>query len=182
MEKVPDIASLRLEAMDMMQGIEMGQAGFNAPQAETIQLGREQRQALDMVKNGKSIFFTGSAGSGKSVLLREIISYLRFTAKQRGWDNHSIAVTASTGIAAINIGGCTLHSWSGINLGKGPVNRLRSQLWASHHKRKSTLPGVRMVNDKPEEQPEFHADDTEEYLTPIERWRLIRVLIIDESK
>ena len=33
-----------------------------------------------------------------------------------------VAVTASTGMAAVNIGGVTLHSWAGIGLGTGQPN------------------------------------------------------------
>ncbi|KAG9104393.1 hypothetical protein FRC06_002947 [Ceratobasidium sp. 370] len=64
-----------------------------------IVLSDEQRSVLDMVLSGKSVFFTGSAGTGKSVLLRQIIHSLSESDK-----NHRIAVTASTGIAAVNIG------------------------------------------------------------------------------
>ena len=47
------------------------------------------------------------------MLLRQIISWAR--------DHYDInvAVTASTGMAAVNIGGVTLHSWAGIGFGNG---------------------------------------------------------------
>ena len=150
-------------------------------QPERIQLSDEQRQVLDMVKNGKSVFFTGSAGCGKSVLLREIISYLRSTAVKRGWDDHSIAVTALTGIAAINIGGSTLHSWAGINMGKEPLKRLVEKLWGKHKSPRKTPP-VGLVNDIKKPEPWYNAEEKPEYFTAIERWRLTRVLIIDEGK
>lgn len=53
-----------------------------------------------------------SSGTGKSVLLREIIDHLRKSRRK-------VAITASTGIAAVNIGGSTIHSWAGIGLGDG---------------------------------------------------------------
>lgn len=52
-------------------------------------------------------------GTGKSVLLREIISSL----KKKFKNSDAVAVTASTGMAACNIGGTTIHSFSGIGLG-----------------------------------------------------------------
>ena len=48
-------------------------------------------------------------GTGKSVTLRAIIEMMKFKYKdQRG----ALAVTASTGIAALNIGGQTLHGFA----------------------------------------------------------------------
>ena len=61
------------------------------------------------------------SGTGKTVLLREIIGYL-------GGPNIRVAVTASTGIASINIGGTTLHSWAGIGLGKESVKDLSGKI------------------------------------------------------
>ncbi|PRT56155.1 ATP-dependent DNA helicase PIF1 [Wickerhamiella sorbophila] len=80
-----------------------------------IFLSEEQKYVLDLVvRQRQSIFFTGAAGTGKSVLLRRIISDLRRKAR----DPSKVAVTASTGIAAFNIGGSTLHRFAGIGLGK----------------------------------------------------------------
>lgn len=85
-------------------------------------LSDEQQHVLDLVtESKKSVFFTGSAGTGKSVLLREIIATLR---KKYLREPDRIAVTASTGLAACNIGGVTLHSFAGIGLGKEEVPEL----------------------------------------------------------
>ncbi|KAG5720073.1 hypothetical protein E4T56_gene8823 [Termitomyces sp. T112] len=77
-------------------------------------LSNEQLQILKLVSDGKNVFYTGSAGTGKSVLLREIIKTLR---KEHVRTPDAIAITASTGIAACNIGGVTIHSFAGIGLG-----------------------------------------------------------------
>lgn len=68
-----------------------------------------QEQALKIMKTGVNIYLTGSAGSGKTYLLNQYISYL---------DDHdiSVAVTASTGIAATHMNGMTIHGWSGIGV------------------------------------------------------------------
>lgn len=85
-------------------------------------LSNEQRKVLNLVTDEqKSVFFTGSAGTGKSVLLREIIKSLR--AKHKTQPDR-VAVTASTGLAACNVGGVTLHSFAGIGLGKEDVPEL----------------------------------------------------------
>ncbi|PYH87810.1 hypothetical protein BO71DRAFT_162300 [Aspergillus ellipticus CBS 707.79] len=92
------------------------------PKVASIFLSDEQRHVLDaVVQQGKSIFFTGSAGTGKSVLMREIIKKLRDKYKK---EPDRVAVTASTGLAACNIEGVTLHSFAGIGLGKEPVPEL----------------------------------------------------------
>ena len=94
---------------------------------QKVVLSSEQQRVLQLVVNdGKSLFFTGSAGTGKSVLLREIIASLR---KKYASTPDAVAVTASTGIAACNIGGITLHSFGGFGLGldepKALVGKMR---------------------------------------------------------
>jgi len=68
-----------------------------------------QDEALNLLKMGKNIFLTGAAGAGKTYLLNKYINYLKE-------NNVSIAVTASTGIAATHLHGTTIHSWSGIGV------------------------------------------------------------------
>lgn len=63
---------------------------------------------------GQNVFFTGSAGVGKSFLLRKIIS----TFPPLG-----LTVCASTGVAACLIGGVTLHSFAGIGAGDHSLKR-----------------------------------------------------------
>eukprot|EP01133_Synstelium_polycarpum_P012907 gene12907-15161_t len=74
-------------------------------------LSDEQRAVVQRTLEGESLFFTGSAGTGKSFVLREIVRVLRFL------HGEAVHVTASTGIAACNIGGTTLHSFAGVGLG-----------------------------------------------------------------
>lgn len=68
-----------------------------------------QAQALAIMKTGVNVYLTGSAGSGKTYLLNQYISYL---------NDHDIpvAVTASTGIAATHMNGMTIHGWAGIGI------------------------------------------------------------------
>lgn len=77
-------------------------------------LTEEQNMVLSAVLSGKNVFFTGSAGTGKSFLLRKIISALPPDAT---------ISTASTGVAACQIGGITLHQFAGIGLGTGTIDR-----------------------------------------------------------
>ncbi|KAI0063977.1 hypothetical protein BV25DRAFT_325685 [Artomyces pyxidatus] len=61
-------------------------------------LSAEQKQILQLVKEGKSVFYTGSAGTGKSVLLRNIITTLQ---KSYARVSDAVAVTASTGLFSL---------------------------------------------------------------------------------
>jgi ATP-dependent DNA helicase PIF1 len=95
----------------------------NAPKkSSVIKLSDEQEHVKSLViDQGQSVFFTGPAGTGKSVLMRSIIADLK---KKYARDPERVAVTASTGLAACNIGGMTLHSFSGIGLGKEDAQAL----------------------------------------------------------
>ena len=84
----------------------------------------EQSRVLEMVKNGESVFFTGSAGTGKSYLLRRIISAL---------PPETTFPTASTGAAACLIGGTTLHSFAGIGSGSSSLERCISMASRDPH-------------------------------------------------
>lgn len=93
---------------------DMTENGSAGPTSDTVTLSAEQRQVLHMVvEQGKSVFFTGPAGTGKSVLMRAIIQELKV---KYGRESSRVAVTASTGLAACNIGGVTLHSFAGKSL------------------------------------------------------------------
>lgn len=62
----------------------------------------ELRTAWEFVeKTGKSVFLTGKAGTGKTTFLRKVVEQ----SKKR------VVVVAPTGIAAINAGGVTIHSF-----------------------------------------------------------------------
>jgi Cdc6-like AAA superfamily ATPase len=68
-----------------------------------------QDKALALLKSGKNIFLTGSAGTGKTYVLNQLIQHLKDSKIE-------VAVTASTGIAATHIKGGTIHSWAGIGV------------------------------------------------------------------
>jgi ATP-dependent DNA helicase PIF1 len=67
-----------------------------------ITLNDEFQHALDLIeRQGQSLFLTGKAGTGKSTFLH----YLRETTAK------ATAVLAPTGVAALNVGGQTIHSF-----------------------------------------------------------------------
>ena len=103
-------------------------------------------------------------GTGKSVLLRSIIG---LCCEMYGREH--VGVTAATGIASINIGGCTLHSWAGIGLGKGdPLTLAKRLIGHDNHLKKRA----------PVDQNNVPVDKKS---STIDRWKSVRALIIDES-
>lgn len=69
----------------------------------------DQVLALEILLSGESALLTGAAGSGKTYVLSEFI--------KRARQNHkTVAITATTGLAATHLNGNTVHSWSGIGI------------------------------------------------------------------
>lgn len=68
-----------------------------------------QDLALRILLAGHSALLTGPAGSGKTYVLAEFIRRSKKAGK-------SVAVTATTGLAATHLSGSTIHSWSGIGI------------------------------------------------------------------
>ncbi|MFT6107055.1 MAG: ATP-dependent exoDNAse (exonuclease V) alpha subunit [Rickettsiales bacterium] len=89
-------------------------------------LSKEQKEAVYDIEDGESIFVSGSAGTGKSYLLQ----YLK-----ANYSDHGLHITASTGIAAVNVGGQTLHSWAAIGLGNLPATQIIENLFSAKFSR-----------------------------------------------
>ena len=70
-----------------------------------------QEQALHLLNGSReNIFLTGSAGSGKSFLIRYWM---------KGKDRKQFPIVASTGAAAVLVGGRTFHSFFGLGIMEG---------------------------------------------------------------
>lgn len=77
-------------------------------------LSEEQSRVLECILESKNnVFFTGAGGCGKSYLLQ--------TLKKSLEKSDDVYVTATTGIAATNIDGTTLHYFAGIGLSEGTL-------------------------------------------------------------
>lgn len=75
-----------------------------------IDLSSEQQKALELLQSGENVFLTGGAGSGKSFVVRHFMKDL--SAKE-------FPILASTGAAAVLIGGRTFHSFFGLGIMDG---------------------------------------------------------------
>ncbi len=100
-----------------------------------------QKEALDILKTGRNVFLTGPAGSGKTYVLREYISYLKELSA-------SIGITASTGIAATHMGGITIHSWSGIGIRNDLSKSDIAEIAEKQHVRKKVREATVLIIDE----------------------------------
>lgn len=77
---------------------------------KTVQLTPSQKEAFQDLTQGRgNIFLTGGPGTGKSFLIREFLDHCP----------EKVPVVASTGAAAILIGGRTFHSFFGLGIMQG---------------------------------------------------------------
>ena len=75
---------------------------------QEIQLSDEQQKLFEYIESAEAnIFVTGRAGTGKSTLLNYLISQTK----------KKVVVCAPTGVAALNVGGTTIHSLFGFPIG-----------------------------------------------------------------
>jgi len=72
-----------------------------------------QTNAMELLESPCNVFLTGGAGSGKSFLIRHFLKKSSAT----------IPVLASTGAAAILVGGRTFHSFFGLGILEGGVEK-----------------------------------------------------------
>lgn len=87
-----------------------------------------QTDALRILNAGANVFLTGAPGAGKTYVLNQFVKQ----ARQRG---ASVAVTASTGIAATHLNGQTIHSWSGVGVAQVMTDTLLKQIKTRRGKR-----------------------------------------------
>jgi ATP-dependent DNA helicase PIF1 len=89
-----------------------------------IELNDDQMDAYrKIVKEKKNIFLTGLGGCGKTFLLQLIAKNL--------YSKKNIVLTSLTGVSAQILGGCTLHSYLGIGLGKASFEKLYKKILLS---------------------------------------------------
>jgi len=79
---------------------------------DEVSLTETQLAVLERCKEGANVFLTGGAGTGKSHLLKCILDEMVVLHGK-----NAVFVTATTGIAAVSIGGTTVHQFAGIRPG-----------------------------------------------------------------
>jgi ATP-dependent DNA helicase PIF1 len=78
----------------------------------------DQNRALGLLKSSNNIFITGGAGTGKSTVIQDYIK------TQAQIETENTAVLASTGTAAILLGGRTFHSFFGLGIMDGGEDQI----------------------------------------------------------
>ena len=127
------------EAMDRKQDMNniMSTWVNNEPKIERkpqftddIEFTPSQQKAIDKFINKENIFITGPGGSGKSAVIRKIVEHADKTGIR-------YQVCGLTGCASVLLkcGAKTLHSWSGIGLGKGAIEIVSHKVAANKYKR-----------------------------------------------
>jgi len=84
---------------------------------DEIELSESQLAAYKKITAGKNIFLTGAGGVGKSAVIKKVVADLKKQGKV-------VVVMAPTGVAAVNIGGQTLHSVMGL-----PLKKVNEEQW-----------------------------------------------------
>ncbi len=83
--------------------------------SEYTSLNKKQKEFFKAFFSGRNVFLTGAAGTGKSFCLTVLFGFL--AAK-----GVFVGKSALTGVAALNIGGSTIHSWAGMGLADEDVD------------------------------------------------------------
>ncbi len=77
------------------------------------QFNEEQKRAFSLIESGRNLFLTGGAGSGKSFVIKALRE--KYTQKE-------YPLLASTGVAAVLLGGQTFHSFFRLGLMEGGMD------------------------------------------------------------
>lgn len=70
-------------------------------------LTKKQKEFLELARQGKNIYLSGKAGTGKSTVIKKFVE-----------EGENIVCLGTSGVAAMNIKGQTLHSYFGLSFGK----------------------------------------------------------------
>lgn len=101
------------------------------------ELNEGQKKVFELFFSGRNFLLTGPAGTGKSYVMKKLFEYLEY-------HSYPFGKTASTGTAAVNIGGSTVFSFMGIGLGEGSNDYVLSQV-LKNKKAKSRIRGCKAL-------------------------------------
>lgn len=109
----------------------------------TSQLTDEQQNVIDKYLMGENIFMTGSAGCGKTFIIKTIWN-------QSSIEGKKVQVCALTGCASmlLECKASTIHSWSGIGLGNGTPDAIVKKIRNSPYYRSNWMTTKVLIVDE----------------------------------
>lgn len=99
----------------------------NGIENKFFELSETQKNAFQLFKSGKNLLIIGTAGTGKSALVKEMKYYTNTHNSGK-----TLVITATTGIAAYNINGITINSFMGIGTGDENIDVLYKRIRTKH--------------------------------------------------
>lgn len=102
----------------------------------------EQAELVDIILSGRNVFYTGSAGCGKSTVLKA------FTRRLRD-QGYQVDIVAPTGISALGVGGSTTFVYAGWNLSslKQPLAKIRLGAHGKYTRRRLKATDVLVIDE-----------------------------------
>lgn len=126
-----------------------------------MQFTENQQKAFELMKKGENVFITGSGGTGKSYVIKEFEKYAKSVGRK-------IAITSTTGISALLLGGTTLHSYLCIGLGQEKKEDLAEKIMMSYKaKRRWTKLDILVIDEVSMLSPELF--DKLDYIAKVTR-------------
>lgn len=98
-----------------------------AEEIDSIEDNEYLKKIIELIYKGENVFITGYAGTGKSYILNMLKKMFK------------IEVTSTTGLAAVNVQGQTIHSWAGIGICNKPVSAVVENILKRSNLKKQIL-------------------------------------------
>lgn len=103
---------------------------------------KEQQDLIDLIATGKNVFFTGSAGCGKSTALKAAVKMLRGMGQ-------TVHIVAPTGRAALQVDGMSTWSYMGWtpDYHKYPIEKLATKGFRKHIRKRLRGTDVLIIDE-----------------------------------
>ncbi|OTA00520.1 aaa ATPase [Trichoderma parareesei] len=141
-EEIPDSQESTSTLDQPISSISNYEPARAAPSSTAPPLCKEQRDLLHLIATGRNVFFTGSAGCGKSTVLKAAVKMLRDMGK-------IVHVVAPTGRAALQVDGMSTWSYMGWtpDYHKFAMDKLISKGFRTHIMRRLRTTEVLIIDE-----------------------------------
>ena len=78
-------------------------------------------KAINLINEHENLFITGHAGTGKSFILENLKKIIP-----------KLVITSTTGLAAVNVKGQTIHSWAGVGICNKPISNVVDDILSNY--------------------------------------------------